>query len=78
VVPIRSVRVGDRGRVVLIRSATSTVQRLMAIGLVPGTQVSVVRVAPLGDPIILDAGGFQLSLRRREAEGLGLELIARP
>jgi len=73
VTPIRLVRAGDRGRLVLTGCAGSTVQRLMAMGLVPGTPVAVVRIAPLGDPIILDAGGMQVSLRRDEAEGLGIE-----
>lgn len=73
ITPIQRVRTGDRGRLVLTGCAGATVQRLMAMGLVPGTAVSVLRVAPLGDPIILQTGAFQVSLRRNEAEGLAIE-----
>ncbi|MBI1373187.1 MAG: ferrous iron transport protein A [Phycisphaera sp.] len=71
--PLRCVRVGDEGRLVVDGKCTACVQRLMAMGLTPGTPVKVVRVAPLGDPIILEAPGFKLSLRKHEADGMFLE-----
>jgi len=76
IVPLHKVLVGDTGRLVLQGEASSTVQRLMAMGLMPGTPVKVARVAPLGDPIVLGAPGFQMSLRKGEAEGLALEIDA--
>ncbi len=51
-------------------SSSSQVQRLMMMGLTPGTSLTVVRVAPLGDPIEIKIRGFNLSLRREEAEGI--------
>jgi len=42
-------------------------RRLMEMGLLPGTRVRVVRVAPLGDPIELRIRNYSLSLRRDEA-----------
>jgi ferrous iron transport protein A len=42
-------------------------RRLMEMGLLPGTPVRVVRVAPLGDPLELRVRGYSLSLRRAEA-----------
>jgi ferrous iron transport protein A len=42
-------------------------RRLMEMGLLPGTRVRVVRVAPLGDPIELRVRNYSLSLRRAEA-----------
>ena len=74
VISIRQVRVGNRGRLVVAQAANSTIQRLMAMGLTPGLEVKVIRVAPLGDPIVLEAKGFQVSLRKHEADGLALEL----
>ena len=47
--------------------------RLMELGIVPGTLVSVVRFAPLGDPIEIEARGYNLSLRRAEAATITLE-----
>ncbi|GAB5536905.1 MAG: FeoA family protein [Rubricoccaceae bacterium] len=41
--------------------------RLLEMGLIPGTQVECVRVAPLGDPIDFRVRGFHLSLRKSEA-----------
>ena len=69
----RRARVGETGRLVLSGGVDATVQRLMAMGLRPGVHIKVVRVAPLGDPITLEVGGAQVSLRRREVEGLGFE-----
>ena len=46
--------------------------RLMEMGLLPGTRVEMVRVAPLGDPIEVRVRGYSLSLRRKEAAQLRL------
>jgi len=45
-------------------------RRLMELGLVPGTQVEVLGVAPLGDPLELLVRGASLSIRKAEAEGI--------
>ena len=44
--------------------------RLLSMGMTPGTEFAVTRVAPLGDPVEIVLRGFRLSLRRQEAEGL--------
>jgi Fe2+ transport system protein FeoA len=56
-------------------SSPSQVQRLMMMGLTPGTAFTVVRVAPLGDPIEIKVRGFNLSLRREEALGLWVTIL---
>lgn len=43
-------------------------RRVMEMGMVPGTAVRVVAVAPLGDPITLELRASRLSIRKREAE----------
>ncbi|HEX8552425.1 MAG TPA: FeoA family protein [Abditibacteriaceae bacterium] len=48
--------------------------RLMELGIVPGTSVRVVRFAPLGDPMEIEARGYNLSLRRAEATAISIEL----
>lgn len=58
------------GRPVLVRSVSSgrpVARRLMELGLVPGTRVTVTRVAPLGDPLELRVRNYALSIRRSEA-----------
>jgi Fe2+ transport system protein FeoA len=52
-------------------------RRLMELGLLPGTQVSVVRVAPLGDPVELRVRGSSLSIRRAEAREVRVARAAR-
>ena len=50
-----------------VQSVRPIARRLMELGLVPGTKVSVTRVAPLGDPLELHVSGYSLSIRRTEA-----------
>ena len=47
--------------------------RLMEMGLLPGTEIKVVRFAPLGDPIEIEVRGYHFSLRREEAAFITLE-----
>jgi len=44
--------------------------RVFEMGLLPGTEVELVRTAPLGDPLELRVRGFHLSLRKDEAQGI--------
>ena len=48
-------------------------RRLMELGLVPGTLVSVEKVAPLGDPLELSVRGCRLSIRRAEAAAVAVD-----
>jgi Fe2+ transport system protein FeoA len=49
-------------------------RRLMELGLVPGTRVELIGVAPLGDPLELLVRGSSLSIRRAEAEGVSVRV----
>jgi Fe2+ transport system protein FeoA len=51
-------------------------RRLMELGLVPGTRVELVGVAPLGDPLELLVRGASLSIRRAEAESIRIAVLA--
>lgn len=66
---------GQRGRVVNVRAATEIRQRLLDMGLLPGVELTLQRVAPLGDPIDIKLKGFHLSLRKAEAATIGIERI---
>ena len=59
--------IGGRGCVAEIHGDDEISLRLMEMGLVPGTTLRVVGVAPLGDPIEIELRGYRLSLRRTEA-----------
>ena len=48
-------------------------RRMLDMGLVPGAEVKVIRVAPLGDPIEFEVKGYSLSLRKTEAKTILLK-----
>ncbi|GAA0468685.1 MULTISPECIES: FeoA domain-containing protein [Tatumella] len=50
-------------------------QRLLSLGLLPGTDFQVVRVAPLGDPLEIHTRTMNLMLRRRDLRSLSLERL---
>ncbi len=50
-------------------------QKLLSMGLTPGTEINVLRKAPLGGPMELNLRGFSLSLRRNEAKGIQVQLL---
>ena len=56
-----------RARVVAVRGEGAVARRLMEMGVVPGAPVSVVRSAPLGDPLEVRVRNYHLALRRSEA-----------
>ncbi len=49
--------------------------KLMEMGCVPGEEVCIVKVAPLGDPISISIAGYNLSLRRTEAQYIWVEEV---
>lgn len=70
-------RVGDRVRVLGYQAMNRVYrQRLMALGLTRGIDFTVLRIAPLGDPIEILVRGCSLCLRKQEAQGLLIERAA--
>ena len=70
-----NIRVGDTLRVVGYNGAGTNVARLKSIGLIPGTQFTVHRIAPLGDPIEIRVRGFSLGIRKDEVASLALDTV---
>ena len=62
-------------RVTAIDGSGVIARRLMEMGVVPGTSVSVVKAAPLGDPIEIRVRGYNLALRRAEAHGISVAIV---
>lgn len=68
-------KAGDSGIIKAFCDTGSAYRRkLLAMGLTPGTHFRVCRVAPLGDPIQLEVRGFQLGVRRSEADAVEVSL----
>ena len=70
---LKEVKVGKTARVVKLHGGGALRRRLMDMGLTRGTEVLVRRVAPFGDPIELTLRGYELSLRRADAEMIEIE-----
>ena len=66
------VPIGGTAVVSRVSGTRAVVRRLLEMGLVPGTPVTMQRVAPMGDPIELRVRNYALSIRR--AEALGIEV----
>lgn len=66
-------RAGERGRVGHGSPDHPALPRLLAMGLLPGAEVRVVQVAPLGDPVEIEFNGMRLSLRRADAAAVQVE-----
>ena len=73
---LRDLAVGSQGRVTgYAQGSASYRQKLLAMGLTTGTEFTITRQAPLGDPVELQVRGFHLSLRKVEADALTVELV---
>ena len=72
---LSSLGIGGRGVILDLDGEASLVQRLMEMGLTDGEEVEVVRFAPLGDPMEIRVRGYYLSLRRREADAVSVEVM---
>lgn len=71
---LKSLAVGDTGRVVgFVKGTTAYRKKLLSMGLTPGVEFSVTRYAPMGDPMEIKIRGFNLSLRKEEAEAILIE-----
>ena len=62
--------VGECGAVVAVDATAALAERLEDLGFVPGTEVTVRRRAPLGDPRVYELRGSQLCLRASEARAI--------
>jgi len=72
--PLSALQPGERGKVVQLGGGDpDATRRLMDLGVIRGTSVEVIRVAPLGDPMEVRLRGFMLTLRRSEAEHITVE-----
>lgn len=73
---LKELTVGDRVRVLgFAEGGTAYRRKLLSLGLTPGAELSVSRVAPMGDPVEIHVRGYALSLRKGEADALLVEKL---
>ena len=72
---LKSAKPGDKVKIIKLTGEGPVKRRIMDMGLVKGVEVLVRKVAPLGDPIEVTVRGYELSLRKADAEMIEVENI---
>ena len=70
---LKQAKVGDRVRVVKLHGEGAVKRRIMDMGLTKGVEVYIRKVAPLGDPVEVTVRGYELSIRKADAEMIEIE-----
>ena len=70
---LRQAKVGDTVKVVKLHGEGAVKRRLMDMGITKGVSVFIRKVAPLGDPVEVTVRGYELSLRKADAEMIEVE-----
>ncbi len=70
---LRDVKIGETVKVVKLNGEGAVKRRIMDMGITKGTEVYVRKVAPLGDPVEVTVRGYELSLRKADAEIIVVE-----
>lgn len=68
-----SINSGEYRKIKNIGGSGALRRRLLDMGLTPRTEIRVVKVAPMGDPIVLSLRGYELTLRKEDAKQIQLE-----
>ncbi|NLK39857.1 MAG: ferrous iron transport protein A [Clostridiales bacterium] len=72
---LRDTKIGETVRVVKLHGVGAIKRRIMDMGITRGVEIYVRKVAPLGDPIEITVRGYELSLRKADAEMIEVEEI---
>jgi ferrous iron transport protein A/ferrous iron transport protein B len=67
-----ALRVGQSGTIRAVAGEGALRLRLLDMGLIPGTKVTLIKVAPMGDPIEICVRGYELTLRKEDARNIAL------
>lgn len=70
---LREVKVGETVKVVKLSGEGAVKRRIMDMGITKGVEIYVRKVAPLGDPVEVTVRGYELSLRKNDAEMVEVE-----
>jgi ferrous iron transport protein A len=66
--------IGRMARVLSVSGSGRVTRRLMEMGVVPGVQIKMIKAAPFGDPIEVRVKGYNLAMRRNEADSVEVAL----
>ncbi|MCI7742965.1 MAG: ferrous iron transport protein A [Clostridiales bacterium] len=65
---LRQAKIGETVKVVKLRGEGAVKRRIMDMGITKGVEITVRKVAPLGDPVEVNVRGYELSLRKADAD----------
>ncbi|MCD6432156.1 ferrous iron transport protein A [Candidatus Bathyarchaeota archaeon] len=66
---------GEKGIILRVEGSGATKRRILDMGLVRGTEIKVIRRAPLGDPVEFLLKGYNLSLRKSEGDNVYVRVV---
>lgn len=75
-ITLKMVSPGTRVIVQKLTGKGKVKRRLMDMGIIPGTEMEIQKIAPLGDPVEVKFKGYNLSLRREEADMIVVEVVS--
>lgn len=70
---LREAKIGDTVKVVKLHGEGAVKRRIMDMGITKGVEIFIRKVAPLGDPVEINVRGYELSLRKADAEMIEVE-----
>ena len=70
---LKQAKIGETVKVVKLHGEGAIKRRIMAMGITRGTEIYIRKVAPLGDPIEVTVRGYELSLRKADADMIEIE-----
>jgi ferrous iron transport protein A len=70
---LKEIKCGETAKIVKLNGEGAVKRRIMDMGITKGTEVFIRKVAPLGDPIEVTVRGYELSLRKADAEMIEVE-----
>ncbi|ADK15225.1 MULTISPECIES: FeoA family protein [Clostridium] len=73
---ICDLKLGEIGMIKSISGNEKLVKRLLALGCIEGTEVLLKNCAPLGDPIVINLRGFNLAIRKKDAQNISVNVPA--
>lgn len=72
---LKELKPGQRGRVTAVNGGGQIRRRLFDMGITPGAEITMRKLAPLGDPVEVTLRGYALSVRKAEAEAVAVEQL---
>ena len=70
---LRDLKVGESGVIAKVNTTGALKQRFMDMGLTKNVEVKIIKIAPLGDPIEIEVRGYNLSIRKADAQNIEMK-----